>query len=113
MEGSDSVPGEPGKRRPNGSGELRLPRDVLVRVDVFRDANGEIRVFTRERLPGRWGDERSEVATLLVETGLEVLNGFDDAGEEQPSGASRRSEVVTPLGSRTGQKEQEVPRIYA
>ena len=38
---------------------FRLPRGVLVRLDVLQDENGRLRVFTRERLTGRWGDERS------------------------------------------------------
>jgi hypothetical protein len=63
-------------RKSRSPKRLRLPRDVLVRVDVLQDEHGHIQAYTRERLSPGWGGERNEVASLLVRTGLDVLDGF-------------------------------------
>jgi hypothetical protein len=68
-------------RKSRSAKRLRLPRGVLVRVDVHQDEYGRIQVYTRERLSPGWGDERNEVASLLLRTGLDVLDGFK---EERP-----------------------------
>lgn len=62
-----------------GPREYRLPRGVLVRVDVMMDDHGRIFVFTRERLDGMWGEVRNEAAALVAETAVDVLRGFRGA----------------------------------
>ncbi len=59
-----------------------------MRVDVYQDERGHIQAYTRERLSTGWGDERNEVASLLVRTGLDVLEEFREdqlTGEQDDS----------------------------
>lgn len=97
--------------------ELRLPRGVLVRVDVLQDEHGRIQVYTRERLSPGWSDERNEVASLLVRTGADVLDGFrgdgvekEEEGEddEDDNGASQ----IGPHRPDSGPQLPEPPILY-
>ncbi len=73
----------PAMRKSRQPKRLRLPLGVLVRVDVLEDEHGHIGVYTRERLSPGWGGERNEVASLLVQTGLAVLDGFAQERRER------------------------------
>ena len=92
--------------------ELRLPRGVLVRVDVFVDGSGRFRAFTRERLtPGRGGD-RNEVASILVKTGLDVLNQFADEQDDRSEEPVAHPEVATRIGSQGPLPDPDLQRLY-
>lgn len=99
--------------RQEGLGLPRLPRGVLLRVDVFRDADEIIQVYTRERLTPGSGEERSIVATLLLETGFDVLSGFkneEDVPKKPPANPLRRS--VDP-SARISSSNSDYQRLYA
>lgn len=38
-------------------------------------------MLTLERLDGRWGEVRNEAATLVLETGIDIMNRFVDERE--------------------------------
>lgn len=104
---------ERGNTRPKrGITEPRLPRGVLVRVDVFQDRDGRIRTFTLERLSGRWGDERSEVATLVVKTGLDILNRFEDEERTESEELVAHPGVATQIGLRDRLSDPDLQRLY-
>jgi len=89
--------------------QLRLPQGVLVRVDVLEDEHGHIQAYTRERLSSGWGDERNEVASLLVRTGLDVLDGFKEEGNEGEEDDSDGDEEAGVMGPRNGSSSR--PRL--
>ena len=94
----------PKKEAKNATGPAhpRLPRGVLLRVDVMRDAENDLAVYTRERLTPGSGDERNTVAILLFRTGLDVLNHFadeviDSSKRPPPAGTTTAYRSPSPL----------------
>lgn len=112
-EGRATAAKEQGCTKPKReAAEPRLPRGVLVRVDVFQDRDGRIRTFTLERLSGRWGDERSEVATLVVKTGLDILNRFEEEEGTESEDAVAHPVVATRIGLRGPLPDPDLQRLY-
>ena len=102
-----------GSQKPRAR-RLTLPRGVLVRVDVIVDDRGEIQAFTRERLLGRWGEQRSAAATLVVQTGLDILNRFEaEEKEGRDEETPGRPRVTTEIATPTRLHDPEVQRLYA
>jgi hypothetical protein len=101
----------------------RLPRGVLVRVDVLEDEHGAIVMETLERLSPGFGYERRQAASLLVQAGVDVLEDFreerdsrgdsGDDGEEDdgssPTGPHRPNSVPEPTGPHSGDPEALTP----
>jgi hypothetical protein len=83
-----------------------------VRVDVLQDEDGLMRVYTRERLsPGR-GDERNEAASLLMKTGLDVLNQFAEAQSDRSEEPVGHPGVATRIGSGWPIPDPDLQRLY-
>ena len=114
MSGSEGTSASSTSSQESRARRLTLPRGVLVRVDVIVDDRGEIQAFTRERLRGRWGEQRSAAATLVVQTGLDILNRFEaEEKEGRDEEAPGRPRVTTEIATPTRLHDPEVQRLYA
>jgi hypothetical protein len=90
----------------------RLPRGVLLRVDVYRGADESIQVYARERLTPGSGDERNVVATLLLQIGLDVLNRFRDEPHDPAGSPSESSPLSTQPPGSVSQPIDGYKRLY-
>lgn len=90
---ADPVTPSEQRRKRTGPSRLKLPRGVLLRVDVLHDGKGRLDTDTRERLTPGWSDERNAVAATLLRTVVEVLEGFPEDGEDSGPRSPKNARV--------------------
>jgi len=69
-------------------------------------------VLTLERLGGRWGEVRNEAATLVLETGIDIMNRFVDEREGFPSERAVHPAVAAQARSPSLLLDPDLQRVY-